>query len=113
MGNIDFSNHAGFSTYVCLLIFSGIVMLGLGSAVHTTKGMRALNLLFGVGFVVYGFYLAFLFDGGSYIIFFKAFILPVVMLFKTIQSATAKPTVPPPPAPLPAAPAPAVEPTQD
>ena len=52
-------------------------------------GMRALNALFGVGFLGYGFYLAFLFHGGGYLIFFKAFILPVLMIFRTIRGARA------------------------
>jgi predicted lipid-binding transport protein (Tim44 family) len=42
-----------------------------------------------VGFLGYGFYLAFLFSGGGYLIFFKAFILPVLMIFRTIRSARA------------------------
>ena len=87
--NIDFTNDPGFSTYVLLLMFSGLVMLALGST-HTSRGLRALNVLFGLGFVCYGFYLAVLFEGGSYIIFFKAFILPVVMVYKTVKSLLAQ-----------------------
>jgi hypothetical protein len=89
--NIDFSVDPGFSTYVVLLMFSGIAMLIMASPVvkHSTVGVRALNALFGVGFLGYGFYLAFLFQGGGYLIFFKAFILPVLMIFRTIRSARA------------------------
>jgi hypothetical protein len=95
--NIDFSNDPGFSTYVVLLVFSGLAMLGL-SSVQSTRGLRLLNLAFGAGFVCYGFYLAFLFQGGSYLIFFKAFILPVVMAYKTVKSRLAQPGVAPAPA---------------
>ncbi len=101
MGNIDFTNAPGFSTYVLLLIGSGILMLVLAATVEGSKGIRFANLAFGAGFVVYGGYLAFVFSGGTYFIFFKAFILPVVMLVKTIQAAAQKKSAPtlPPPAP--------------
>jgi predicted lipid-binding transport protein (Tim44 family) len=89
--NIDFSAAPGFSAYVLLLIFSGVAMIVMASPTvkHSTMGVRALNALFGVGFLGYGFYLAFMFHGGGYIIFFKAFILPVLMIFRTIRSARA------------------------
>lgn len=93
--NIDFTHAPGFSTYVLLLVGSGIVMLAMLGTGRGSRGLRALNLLFGIGFVVYGCYLAFFFQGGSYVIFFKAFILPVVMVFKTVQSAVTKPRVEP------------------
>jgi hypothetical protein len=87
--NIDFSANPGFSAYVLLLMFSGVAMIIMASPTvkHSTMGVRALNALFGVGFLGYGFYLAFLFSGGGYLIFFKAFILPVLMIFRTIRSA--------------------------
>jgi predicted lipid-binding transport protein (Tim44 family) len=40
-----------------------------------------------VGFLGYGFYLAFLFEGGSYIVFFQAFILPLLLIARTIRGA--------------------------
>ena len=89
--NIDFHADPTFSAYVLLLMFSGVAMIVMASPTvkHSTMGVRALNALFGVGFLGYGFYLAFLFDGGGYFIFFKAFILPVLMIFRTIRSARA------------------------
>jgi len=89
--NIDFNAAPGFSIYVLLLMFSGIAMLVMASPTvkHSTTGVRALNALFGLGFLGYGFYLAFLFHGGGYLIFFKAFILPVLMIFRTIRGARA------------------------
>jgi hypothetical protein len=81
--NIDFSADATFSAYVCLLIFSGIAMLVASAAAK--QGTRILDVLFGLGFLGYGFYLAFLFDGGSYAMFFYAFILPVMMIYRTIK----------------------------
>jgi hypothetical protein len=89
--NIDFQADPGFSAYVVLLMVSGIAMLVLASPTvkRSTTGLRALNALFGLGFLGYGFYLAFIFHGGGYLIFFKAFILPVVLILRTIQSARA------------------------
>jgi hypothetical protein len=81
--NLDFSEQPIFSWYVVLLFISGVAMLVLG-AINSgglSRGWRVANLLFGLGFVGYAFYLAFLFQGGHYIIFFKAFILPVVVIF--------------------------------
>lgn len=93
--NIDFANHAGFSIYVLLLMFSGAVMLFMASPVVRFERtfLRVLNTLFGFGFLAYGFYLAFLFQGGTYIIFFKAFILPALMVVNTIR-ASKQPTQP-------------------
>ena len=87
--NIDFSNQPGFSAYVLLLMASGLAMVVMASPAvrHSTMVLRVLNTLIGLGFFGYGFYLAFLFDGGSYIMFFRAFILPVVLIFRTLQSA--------------------------
>ena len=111
--NIDFSNDPGFSTYVVLLVFSGMVMLGLTTVPRSSRGLRLLNLAFGLGFVVYGFYLAFLFQGGSYLIFFKAFILPVVMLWQTVKGWLTKPepaaAVAPAPPTAPVEPEPALD----
>ncbi len=105
--NIDFGQHPGFSAYVLLLIGTGIAMMLMTSIGRAGRGLRLLNGLFGLGFFGYGFYLAFLFDGGSYVIFFKAFILPVVLVLRTVQSvvgkgrtATMQPAAAVPPAPL-------------
>src|SRR3978361_442241 len=87
--NIDFSAAPGFSAYVLLLMFAGIAMLVMASpTVKGTKtGLRLLNALFGIGFLGYGFYLAFIFQGGGYVLFFQAFILPVLLIVRTIRSA--------------------------
>ncbi|MQY06416.1 hypothetical protein [Actinomadura macrotermitis] len=85
--NIDFNAEPTFSWYVLLLAFAGVVMvvmaaLGGGQG----AGMRVLNGLFGVGFLGYAFYLAFIFEGGSYVLFFKAFILPVLLLINFVRT---------------------------
>ena len=101
--NIDFTNHGLFSTYVLLLAFSGAVSLVLASPAvgRTSRGLRALNLLIGVGFLGYAGYLAFFFHGGTYLVFFKAFILPVLMIARTFRSAAVqRRAAQPVPAPL-------------
>src|SRR3954453_13134110 len=97
--NIDFDARPGFSIYVLLLMFSGVVMIVLASPAvkRSSTGVRVLNGIFGAGFFGYGFYLAFIFDGGTYLIFFKAFILPVVLIVRTFRGmATYGPPVPAP-----------------
>jgi hypothetical protein len=90
--NIDFSADPGFSSYVLLLMAAGIAMVVMASPAvrRSTMPLRILNTVVGLGFFGYGFYLAFLFDGGSYLMFFQAFILPVVLIFRTIQAARAR-----------------------
>lgn len=90
--NIDFSAAPGFSAYVLLLMFSGIAMVVLASPAvkRSTLPLRILNTVVGLGFFGYGFYLAFLFDGGEYWMFAKAFVLPVVLALRTVQAARAR-----------------------
>jgi hypothetical protein len=87
--NVDFANHPGFSAYVLLLMFSGLAMVVVGSPVIRSQRplTRVLNVGFGLAFFGYGFYLAFLFQGGHYVIFFKAFVLPVVLIVRSISGA--------------------------
>ncbi|TDD36419.1 hypothetical protein E1287_11255 [Actinomadura sp. KC06] len=83
--NIDFSADATFSWYVVLLMVSGVAML-IMAAIGGGQGIgaRLLNAAFGVGFLGYAVYLNFIFDGGEYAMFFYAFILPVLMLFRFV-----------------------------
>jgi hypothetical protein len=90
LGNLDFTNHAGFSWYCLLLMGSGIAMLVLSGVRVQARGARIANLIFGLGFLGYGFYLTFLFPGGHYFVFFKAFILPVLLIVNGIRSIAAR-----------------------
>jgi len=86
--NLDFSADPTFSWYVVLLFISGIAMIIIG-AVNTGKlsvGWRIFNTLAGLGFLGYAVYLGFIFQGGHYILFFKAFILPVLLIINFIRS---------------------------
>ncbi|MET8427053.1 hypothetical protein [Nocardia sp. NPDC004860] len=76
-----------------LLALSGVIMLALAVVRQGQSGAsRSINGIFGAVYLGYAFYLAFLFvDGGSYLIFFQAFILPVVMVVNFFRNRTPKP----------------------
>lgn len=84
--NIDFSTDPTFSSYVLLLIFAGIAMLAMAAVNHANRNVRLLNALFGVGFLGYGIYLLAMFNGESYVLFYYAFILPVILAYRTFAS---------------------------
>src|SRR5215467_15178647 len=89
MGNLDFTNHLGFSWYCLLLMASGVAMLAIGAVSGQARGTKIANLVAGAGFFGYGWYLTFLFQGGSYFVFFKAFILPALLIISGIRSIAA------------------------
>ncbi|MFE7723872.1 hypothetical protein ACFU44_33155 [Nocardia rhizosphaerihabitans] len=76
-----------FTWYVGLLAVSGIAMIFMANVGNGQSDLaRALNAVFGIGFLGYAGYLAFVFDGGSYLIFFQAFILPVLLAINFVKS---------------------------
>ncbi|MEE1784309.1 hypothetical protein PUR71_15585 [Streptomyces sp. SP17BM10] len=111
MNNLDFSNLPLFSWYVVLLAVSGIAVVVLG-AVNVGRlkgGWRILTILFGVGYVGYAYYLAFVFDGDKYRIFFQVFIPAVLLIADAVRRMANRGTTPAeapqptePPAPVPA-----------
>ncbi|CAL2071516.1 MULTISPECIES: hypothetical protein [Streptomyces] len=106
--NLDFSAEPLFSWYVVLLFISGAAMLILGvvNAGGLSKGWRAFNVIAGLGFMGYGIYLGFIFQGGTYIVFFKAFILPIMVIvnfFRSLSRRKATPAPQPMTAPYPMA----------
>ncbi len=86
--NLDFGLEPLFSWYVVLLCLSGVVMVGLAaiSAGDRSVGSRAFSAVAGLGFLGYGIYLGFIFDGGSYLMFFQAFILPALLVVNFVRS---------------------------
>ncbi|RDI68186.1 hypothetical protein [Nocardia pseudobrasiliensis] len=81
-----------FNWYVALLAISGIAMIAMALVKHgQSTTARSINFIFGAVFVGYAFYLAFLFDGGSYLIFFQAFIVPVLMAVNFFRNRTPRP----------------------
>ncbi|SEL06953.1 hypothetical protein [Streptacidiphilus jiangxiensis] len=79
---LDISAHPFIAIYVLLLLISGVglvVLSAMGSGGQTV-GWRIFGVIAGLAFFGYGIYLGFFFTGGTYIISFKAVILPFVML---------------------------------
>lgn len=78
-----------FTVYWLALIASGIIMLAIAGTGFggLSTGERAINAVFGIGFLGYGIYLGFVFDGGSYLMFFKAFIVPVLLIINAVRHA--------------------------
>lgn len=76
-----------FDWYVWMLVFSGTLMLVMAAVkAGQSEASRWLNGAFGAGFLAYAGYLAFVFEGGSYLIFFQAFILPVLMVVNFVRA---------------------------
>lgn len=85
--NLNFDAEPSFSWYVVLLALSGVVMLAMAAIGGGQKPLaRLANLVFGAGFLGYAVYLGFIFKGGSYLMFFQAFILPVLLLADFVRS---------------------------
>ena len=86
--NLDFGLEPLFSWYVVLLCLSGAVMVALAAikAGDRSVGSRALSAVAGIGFLGYGIYLGFIFQGGSYMMFFQAFILPALLVVNFVRS---------------------------
>jgi len=93
-------NDQVFLGYVAALFVSGLILLvlailGLGAS----TGSRVLSAIFGLGFVGYGFYLAFFFDGGSVALIYYVFVVPILLIVNVVKSRKAKKeaaAVPPP-----------------
>ncbi|MFE2723771.1 hypothetical protein [Kitasatospora sp. NPDC059327] len=97
--NLDFTVDPLFSWYVVLLAISGIAMVVLG-AVNLggglSAGWRAINVIAGLAFTGYAYYLAFVFEGGEYRMFFQAFILPVLLIVNAVKAMVARSNAPAP-----------------
>ncbi|WP_254909943.1 hypothetical protein [Micromonospora sp. NBS 11-29] len=76
-----------FLIYTLLLLLGGIAMVAVGVAVKEQgTGSRILNAVVGLAMFAYGFYLLFLFDGGSYRIFFYVFVLPILLIVRAVKA---------------------------
>lgn len=90
MGNLSFAHNAGFSWYCILLMLSGIAMLVTAVLRNQAVQRRVIRAIFGIGFFCYGFYLTFVFAGGHYVLFFQAFVVPVLLILDTIRSQASR-----------------------
>jgi hypothetical protein len=78
-----------FNGYVGALTVSGVLLVLLGAiGFRQTVGMRIVDVLFGLGFLGYAFYLFFLFDGGDIAVFYYAFIAPIALIIKAFRGRT-------------------------
>jgi hypothetical protein len=89
-----------FDIYVLFLILSGIAMLVM-AFIRTgyAKRRQAVNFIFGAAFLIYGLYLLLVFNGGTYFMFYYAFVVPVLMIvsfFRDRSAAKYGPQVYPP-----------------
>jgi hypothetical protein len=77
--------------YVLLLMLGGIAMVVVGLAIKEQSTLsRVLNILFGLGFFCYGFYLMFLAPVGTrYQIFIYVFILPILLIVQAFKARKA------------------------
>ncbi|MFB7616102.1 hypothetical protein [Kitasatospora sp. NPDC056181] len=97
--NLDFSAEPLFSWYVVLLAISGIAMVVLGAinlGGGLSGGWRAVNVLAGMAFAGYAYYLAFVFEGGEYRMFFQAFVLPLLLIANAVKALLARGNTPAP-----------------
>ncbi len=90
MGNLNFAHNAGFSWYCILLMLSGIAMLVIAVLRNQAVQRRVIRAIFGIGYFCYGFYLTFVFAGGHYVLFFQAFLVPVLLILDTIRSQASR-----------------------
>ncbi|MEH0845046.1 hypothetical protein V6U81_21920 [Micromonospora sp. CPCC 205711] len=76
-----------FVLYTLLLMLSGIALVVLGAVFRDQGvGSRILNVVVGLAFFGYGFYLLFLFPGGTYRIFLYAFVVPVLLIVQAVKA---------------------------
>src|SRR5215469_18246916 len=82
-----------FNLYVFFLIASGVVMLVMGSLrAPYARRSRVANFAFGAGFTIYGLYLLLFFQGGHYVLFLYAFLVPIVMIIQFFRGRSASRT---------------------
>jgi hypothetical protein len=74
--------------YIAALAVAGLVLAVLAAINFggQSPGMRILNAVIGLGFLGYAFYLFFLFDGGSFRLFYYPFILPVLLVIQAVRN---------------------------
>lgn len=80
-----------FNTYVILLAIAGVVMLVMACLpLPQGKVSRIIGGLLGLGFLGYAIYLKFIFDGGSFELFYYVFILPFIYIARVAKAYAAR-----------------------
>lgn len=89
MGNLDFTNNAGFSAYCVALLVAGVVMIAisaLSSAWRAKASAVAVGMLIGLASLGYGLYLIFAFKGGTYFVSYYVFVAPVFWTVRLLRA---------------------------
>ena len=72
------------------LILSGIAMLVMAFVkADYAKRRQVVNFIFGAGFLIYGLYLLFVFNGGTYFMFYYAFVAPIFLIVQFFRDRAA------------------------
>ncbi|MFH8382719.1 hypothetical protein ACH4E7_17475 [Kitasatospora sp. NPDC018058] len=103
MNNLDFSAEPLFSWYVVALAFSGVSILVFGALpiAGLKVVLRIVSILAGLGLLGYAYYLAFVFEGGTYTLYYKIFVVPIAVIALLVKEivdrgkATKRPQTPP------------------
>jgi hypothetical protein len=88
MGNLDFTDDAGFSAYCVALLVVSVIMFGLAAysaARRTGTAAVITTTLVGLAGFGYAVYLIFMFKGGTYYVSYYVFILPVLITVRLLQ----------------------------
>lgn len=89
MGDLDFTNNAGFSIYCVVLVVVGIaviVMSALSARWRAKPSSIVVGVLLGLVALGYGLYLIFVFKDGTYFVSYYVFVLPVLWAVRLVQA---------------------------
>jgi hypothetical protein len=77
-----------FLFYIAALAVAGLVLIALAAVNFGAQSavMRFVNGAVGLGFLGYACYLFFIFDGGSFALFYYPFILPVLLIIQAVRN---------------------------
>jgi hypothetical protein len=89
VGNLDFTNNAGFSAYCVALLVAGVITIAVSalSSVWRAKASAVvIGILIGLASLGYGLYLIFAFKGGTYFISYYVFVAPVLWTVRLMRA---------------------------
>jgi len=77
-----------FLFYIAALAVAGLVLVLLGAINFGGQSaiMRIVDVVVGLGFLGYAFYLFFIFDAGTFALFYYPFILPVLLIIQAVRN---------------------------
>lgn len=76
-----------FNTYVILLAIAGVVMLVVACLpLKQGTASRVIGAVLGLGFLGYAIYLEFIFDGGSFAMFYYVFVVPFIYIGRVVKA---------------------------